>query len=182
MTKCARTFLLTGVAVAMLIIGVQTASADNAVAVVVGSRQGVIQGDGTSKEAQGAIIIQAVQHGITVPFDAASGLPTGKRRHSPLYIVKRPDKSSPKLLMALALNENLTSVEIKFFRTVTTGAVVHYHTFKLINARVTELSTAGATDATGGVIENVGFVYEKIEVTDHINKIVVVDDWASPGV
>ena len=182
MTKRARILSLTGIAVGMLIVGVQTASADSAVAVVVGSRQGIIQGDATSKEGQGAIAIQAVQHRVAAPFDIASGLVTGQRRHSPLYIVKRPDKSSPKLLMALALNENLDSVEIKFFRTVTTGAVVHYHTFKLFNARIIEVSTGGATDSTGGVLENVGFVYQKIQVTDHVNKITVEDDWTSPGV
>lgn len=176
MTRCARFLVLAGITVAMFMFGVQSASADSAVAVVIGSTQGVIQGDDTSKVTQGAINIQAVQHGISTPFDAASGLPTGKRRHSPLYIVKRPDKASPKLLMALALNENLT-VEVKFFRTVTTGAVVHYHTFKLIDARIIDMRTGGATDATGGVIENVGFVYGKIEVTDHVNKITVMDEW-----
>jgi type VI secretion system Hcp family effector len=178
MTKRARTLLLTGIAMAVLTLGVQTASADSAVAVVVGNIQGQIQGDDTSKVGAGGISIQAVQHSISAPFDSATGQLIGKRRHSPLYFVKKPDKSSPKLLMALALNENLT-VDVKFFRTVSTGAVVHYHTFKLINAKVIEVSTAGSTDATGGVVENVGFTYQKIEVTDHVNKITVVDDWGT---
>lgn len=53
-----------------------------------------------------------LSHSITSPRDAASGLPTGKRQHKPMTIVKEWSKSTPQLF-SLVVTEPGSSVTIQ---------------------------------------------------------------------
>ena len=93
-----------------------------------GQKQGKIEGwgswpgedDQTGRE--GASLIQQFNHEITIPRDAQSGLASGRRVHHPVQLVKRIDKSSPKLFQALCQGERFPKVEFKWFRIDPTGA------------------------------------------------------------
>src|SRR5688500_10920296 len=99
------------------------ARAEKAVATIVGAVQGQIRGDETSKSfPAGSIALQAVRLEMENEFLH----PTTATIH-PFRITKLPDRATPGLLQAALTGENL-NIEIRFFRTATTGAVVHYHT------------------------------------------------------
>ena len=174
MTKSVRVRVPLLVLAAALIV-TPTVLAESVNAFITGQVQGPFGGDVTAKGLTGSVEVIAVNHSIVSPRDAASGLPTGKRIHKPFVIFKYPDKSSPRLLAAIATNEALT-VEVRFYRTVSTGATVLYHTFKLTNANVAEITTDGTTASGARIMEKVSFTYQKIEVTDHVNGVVVVDE------
>jgi type VI secretion system Hcp family effector len=167
-------------AVALIItIAAQPLFAQHASVIINGVTQGLIQGDETNKSfGANTIAILGVTHSLTMPFDATTGLPPDRPRveHRPIEIVKLPDKSTPKLLRALVTNESL-NVEIRFYRTVTSGAVVLYHTFKLSGAGIKSIRSTGDTNAPNGVTETVAFTYSTLEVIDNVNGGTVVDTW-----
>lgn len=156
---------------------------ENAIMLITGERQGFIAGDDTSKASSSgqAITVIAVNIGVNVPIDAASGLPTGRRTYQPIQIVKLPDKASVKLLTAAVTNERLKSVEIRFFRPSTTGANVLYHTFKLTNAQISSYNQGGDTRSQGGVSETLSLTFQSIEVVDNVNGTVASDTWPCCG-
>ena len=114
------------------------------------------------------MILIGLSHEIVSPRDAASGLPTGKRQHKPLTIRKELDKSTPKLLMAMITNENLSNVTFTLTRS---GSP--YMTIKLTNASVASRVQTGTT-------EEIEFTYQKIEWTWTDGGITAMDDWESP--
>jgi type VI secretion system secreted protein Hcp len=116
----------------------------------------------------GPIILSGVSHEIVSPRDAASGLPTGKRQHKPITIVKEWGASTPLLLNALTTNESLTSVLIGLLRNGTQVA-----TIKLTNASVSSYVSHGLT-------ESWSFTYQKIEWTWVDGGITAQDDWEAP--
>ena len=61
-----------------------------------------IEGGITTPGSEGQISVVSLGHAIVTPRDAASGLPTGRRQHSPMTIVKHYDKASPLLFKACA--------------------------------------------------------------------------------
>lgn len=129
-------------------------------------KQGAIAGDGPS----GSIILNGLSHAIISPRDAASGLPTGKRQHKPFTITKELDKATPKLILALVGNENLSAVTFSFTRGASTSP---YLTVKLTNASIAGRTQTGAT-------EEISFTYQKIEWTWIDGGIIAVDDWEAP--
>ena len=65
---------------------------------------------------------------VEAPHDPQSGLPTGKRRYSPVRIVKEWGAASPQALTALATNEVLTNVTMQFVRAAADGIEATYQT------------------------------------------------------
>jgi type VI secretion system secreted protein Hcp len=114
------------------------------------------------------IQVIAVSHEIASPRDPASGLPTGKRQHSPLVITKVVDATTPLFLTALVDNENLTSVT---FTLLQNGQPVE--TVKLTNASISDYVEHGQT-------EHWSFTYQKIEWTWLNGGITASDDWEAP--
>ena len=105
------------------------------------------------------------------PRDAATGLPTGKRLHTPVVFTKVVGTASPQIFQALASNEILTSVVV----TAPGG-----YTIKLTNANVSEVKQY--TEVVNGattVLEDVSFTFQKIEVRDPATGAVAADDWAA---
>jgi type VI secretion system secreted protein Hcp len=131
---------------------------------ITGQKQGTFNGDGR----QGKIDVIAVSHEIVSPRDAASGLPTGKRQHKPFVITKELDKSTPLLYNALVTNENLTKVELTFFR-----GSNGYMKVTLTNASISD-------DKRVGEYEEIAFTYQKIEWTWVDGGITAQDDWEAP--
>jgi type VI secretion system secreted protein Hcp len=158
--------------------------ADYAYISITGQRQGQIRGDVTDKGKEGTIKGVTVSHEIISPRDPATGLPTGKRQHKPLTIRMEIDRSTPPLYSALVSNENLTTVEIKFYRPNGQGISQNYFTIKLTNASIASINLAhpDPRDAILPYIEylDVAFTYQKIEWTWIDGGITAQDDWEAP--
>jgi type VI secretion system secreted protein Hcp len=155
------------------------------IAKIEGETQGAIKGGVTQKGRQDWIECHAYHHEVVSPRDTASGLPTGKRQHKPLVITKSLDKSSPLLMNALVNNENLKTVEFRFFRPSATGAEQHYYTIELVNANIAEihpyvLNVKDPALTKFPDMEHVSFTYQKIIWTFVDGGITAEDDWESP--
>jgi type VI secretion system secreted protein Hcp len=139
-----------------------------------GVTQGEIHGSCTEAGLEHSIVVGSIAHEITVPRDAASGLPTGKRQHSPLIITKRIDQSTPLLYLALTQNETLANFELRFYRINGAGIKEHYFTIELMNARISKISRGGRDE------EELSFVYQRIRWTWEDGGITAEDDWETP--
>lgn len=138
--------------------------------------QGLIEGSVAAAGKEETIRVIGIEHEVVSPRDAASGLPTGKRQHSPVKITKRIDRSTPLLYTALVNNENLPDVTIRFYRTGPTGGEQQYYTITLVNAAISEIRQSDINT------ESVSFVYQKIIWTWMDGGITAQDDWETPVV
>ena len=140
----------------------------NAYLVLKGKKQGIIKGSVTQKGKEGQIAVYAVEHNISSPRDSASGQATGKRVHRPLTITKEIDVSTPLLHKALVDNENIVEFSLFFWAPGSQGKEIQYYTIKLTNASIIAINTAMLNNKEAGnanmpVLEEVSFVYQKIE-------------------
>jgi type VI secretion system secreted protein Hcp len=60
-----------------------------------GNNQGKIDGSCDLAGREGTILIYGEEHGVSMPRDTHSGLPTGKRVHHPLVVTKSLTKVPP---------------------------------------------------------------------------------------
>lgn len=147
-----------------------------------GAKQGKIEGSCQIKGRVGTILVEAVEHNIEIPRSPQTGLPTGKRVHGPLTVTKEIDKSSPKLFQALCTGEQMTSVEIDWYRISKEGVEEKYFTTKLQNAIIVDIRTwmpnaLRPDDSQLGHMEDVSFTYEKIIWTWVKDGIETEDSW-----
>lgn len=157
----------------------------NAFLTITGKKQGQIKGGVTQKGREGSIAVYAVQHEVVSPRDAASGLPTGKRQHKPLTIVKETDRSTPLLYNALVANETLTEVVLKFYAQSPAGVEQNNYTVRLTNASISaiDLDMQNNKLEPGNklpVLEHISFTYQKIEWTWTAGAVSAGDDWQAP--
>lgn len=152
-----------------------------------GQKQGDIHGGVTQKGRENSILVHGFNNQVSEPLDAASGLPTGKRQHSPITIVKEVDQSSPKLWTALVNNENLTTWVLKFWAAdgTQTGVEKQIYTVTLTNSRIVSVhdfmsDNQNAAQAKLPLQEQVSFTYQKIEWTWTDPATTAADDWESP--
>jgi type VI secretion system secreted protein Hcp len=162
----------------------------NAYMTIRGQKQGTITGSVTQKGHESSILIHSFSHEIDSPRDPASGLPTGKRMHKPVYFLKEVDKSSPLLWNALTSNENLTSVEIQFWApgVAAAGGVAtdkQIYTVSLTNASIASMlqsmpSNVDPSTAKLTLQEEITLTYQKIEWTWNDGGVTASDDWETP--
>ncbi|WP_298438896.1 Hcp family type VI secretion system effector [Geobacter sp.] len=150
-----------------------------------GEKQGKIDGSCELQGRENTILVYSMNHDITMPKDPHSGLPTGKRVHGPLSIVKEFDKSSPKMFQALCTGEHLKDVTLKFYRITKQGTEEHYYTIKLEDAIVVSIKpnmpiTLLEENAPYRHMEEVAFTYRKIKWTWEPNGIEAEDSWSVP--
>jgi len=174
----------------LLIIGLTLAaaavpaSATDIYCTVVGAKQGPFQGDPGLRGSTTQIAVYSLTQDLKVPFDAGSGLSTGRRQHSPLTIVKELDKSSPQFFTAAATNERLSSVICTLYRNAGEGQLRAYYKISLFNATIVEIQNSGNGvngAAHGDERERISFTYQKIELTDLDSNTSASDDWGSLG-
>ncbi len=85
------------------------------------------------------ILVQEVNHRITVPTDPQSGQPAGQRIHGPLIFTCSLNKAVPLLYSALSSGEMLPNVELSWYRTSIEGKQERFFTTKLIDAVITDI-------------------------------------------
>jgi type VI secretion system secreted protein Hcp len=128
------------------------------------------------------VMVQAFSHEVTIPCNPQSGQPTASRRHQPIVITKVFDKSSPLLLDALCRAEEITSVEIKWYRPSTNGDQEHYYTTKLEDAKIVHIkdymhNCQDPTTAHFTHLQDVHFSYRRIEWSHVKSTTHGADDW-----
>lgn len=111
----------------------------NAYMRLTGSRQGEIKGSVTQAGREDSIMVIGFSHDLVSPRDAATGLPTGKRQHSPVRITKEIDRSTPLLMNAWANNEVMSHFELRFWRPSATGQEEQFYTLLLHNASIVSI-------------------------------------------
>lgn len=145
--------------------------------------QGEIRGDVTIKGHEETIMVLDLDRSILSPRDAASGLPTGKRVHSPVVITKRIDKASPLLMKALVDNENL-EVQLSVYGATKSGLEMLCYTIQLADASIAGIKQYMNFNETAGItgdhLEEVSFAYQKITWTYEPGGIISEDDWETP--
>jgi type VI secretion system secreted protein Hcp len=139
-----------------------------------GQKQGTINGECTIKGLENTIVCIGFAHEVVSPRDAASGLPTGKRQHKPLRIVKYLDKTTPLFYSALVNNENLPEVILNFYQTDSKNQTINQYRIRLTNA-----SLAGVSNDYPN-LETLEFTYQKIEWTHVPSGRTAMDDWEAP--
>jgi type VI secretion system secreted protein Hcp len=147
-----------------------------------GAKQGEIKGSVTQKGREGTIALIAVSYGVETPIDSASGEASGKRQHQPVTIVKEVDQTSPQLFQALVANETLTA-KIEFWRPLAdgSGTLAPVFTITLANAFMSSIKVASSEAPDAEELEEVQFVYQKIEVTWVEGGETATDDWNAPA-
>lgn len=166
----------------ILSFGLCTASADEVYATIQGRNQETIGG---------RIHVIDFQYQVTSPRDPATGQATGKRQHKPIVITKQIDAGSPLLFNALVTNETLASVILEFFHEA--KATRPYYRIQLTKAAVSGISQRldnfppdrnpialnerrPTLSANAMYVENVSFVFQKIEIQNLEGKTSGMDD------
>jgi type VI secretion system secreted protein Hcp len=152
---------------------------------IVAERQGPIHGSVTQKGREGKILVLAVQHEIVCPRDPQSGIPTGKRMHKPLTVIKELDSSSPLLYAVLCTNENIRDARLEFWTTTPTGQEKQHYTVRLTNANISSINFKLPNIRSARLqrlteYEEVALTYQKIEWTWNDGGISAADDWETP--
>ncbi len=150
----------------------------NAYLTLRGQKQGDIKGGATKKGREGSIPLISVAYEVERPLDPASVLPTGKRVHKPITVVKVIDQASPKLLQALVTNEVLTSARIEFWRPVP-EVVSPYFIIVLTNALLAGIALAPSGEDVSNEYEQVQFTFQKISWTYPETGDSAEDDWSA---
>lgn len=150
-----------------------------------GERQGIIKGSCKQKGREDTILVQAVEHEVTIPRDPQTGLATGKRVHHPLTIVKVVDRSSPLLYMALTSGEHMKSVNIDWYQINEKGQEEIYFTTKLEDAiivcmKVSKKNCQDPSAASLADMEEVSFTYRRISWRSTRDGVESEDDWSTP--
>jgi len=157
-----------------------------------GQKSGEVKGSVTQKGRADSMMVIAYEHEIVTPRDVASGLPTGKRQHKPLMILKEIDKASPLLYSILVNNENISTWKLEFWTpqqkaAVGTGSEVQYYTIELVNANICQIDQFMLNNKNPDLTkyapsEKIFFTYQKITWTWVDGGITAEDDWEAPVV
>jgi type VI secretion system secreted protein Hcp len=152
---------------------------------VTGMNQGKIDGSCEMEGRENTMLVYSYDHKVQIPRNPTDGLPSGKRVHMPLKIVKVTDKGSPKLYQALCTGEHLENVTLKQYRIDPTGNEEHYYTIVLENAIVVEMNSYMPMSFMPANepylhMEELLFSYEKIKWTWEVDGIESEDSWKKP--
>jgi type VI secretion system secreted protein Hcp len=157
----------------------------NAYLSLTGQKQGPIRGSVTQKGREGKIMVIGVFHEIVCPRDPSSGLPTGRRIHKPLTVLKELDRASPLLHAVLTGNENITEARLDFWTPTPTGAEKQHYTVRLTNANISGIffkmpNVRSPKLSKIPEYEEVSFTYQKIDWTWNEGGLSAADDWETP--
>jgi type VI secretion system secreted protein Hcp len=140
-----------------------------------GQKQGPIKSDVTTKAFAGQWAIAHITDGLNSPYDAASGLSSGRRQEQGIKISMAANPATVRLLGAQTANENLTSCTFDFYRPTATGALQKYFQIKLTNASVVNYALNGSP--TSGTVSEFTFVAQRIQRTWVPSGTISIDTW-----
>lgn len=127
----------------------------------------------SERESLGEMAVFGIDWQVSVPFDEARGVISGRRRHTPLVVSKPLHPSTPRLYEVMTNGETLAAATVSAYDTSggrTGGAPVYAVVME--NSNIVSIDTHGA-----GLTETVGFLYDTITV-DHRDGGRHTDSWA----
>ena len=127
------------------------------------------------QQKEDSIRVIGLGHEVAIPYDPATGQVTGIRQHKALIVTKYIDKSSPLLYRTLCRGDQVSEAEFRFYRTNAVGEEEWYYTVRLQNALIINIKTAYPN------IEQIGFLYERIEWTWRDGGIIYSDQIGGGG-
>ncbi|WP_417881346.1 Hcp family type VI secretion system effector [Vibrio sp.] len=142
-------------------------------------------GDSYVEGHEDEMLVQHVEHTVTIPTDPQSGQPSGQRVHKPFKFTVALNKAVPLMYNALTSGEKLDEVELKWYRTSIEGKQENFFTSKLegatiidINCEMPHCQDPAMKDFTQNI--TVSMSYRKI-TWDHNNAGTSGgDDWRKP--
>lgn len=164
---------LVTVALAVLLALPGAASAADLVLQVVGATQGSIAGTSTIQGHENWITLYSFSHGVSVPV-GPSGAPSGAPETSPATVMASFDRSTVKLMRALANAENLTTWKMEWLDSGTRQVLLRY---ELQNAHVASVNESGSTGGDNYPTVSLSFIYSRIIITDVVAGTNVQYDW-----
>lgn len=131
------------------------------------------------------ILVQQIDHKITIPRDPQSGQPSGQRVHKPFEFVAALNKATPLLMNALTSGEVLPKVEVRWYRTSSAGKQEHFFTTTLEDAVIVDINTEmphaqNPLNADYTQLVRVAMSYRKIMWDHTISGTSGSDDWRAP--
>jgi type VI secretion system secreted protein Hcp len=149
-----------------------------------GKKQGPIHGPVKKKGRENSIPVHSFSQEVISPRDSASGMPTGKRVHKPITILKEIDKTSPRLWTLLVDNETISTWELQIWETGpgATGEEKEIYSIRLTDASIASMRESmpdneDPSNAKLPLREEIAFTYQKIQWTWIDGGITAVDDW-----
>lgn len=154
-----------------------------------GQKQGQFKAEATApKRKDRWIPFSSFEYEVDAPRDSASGLPTGKRQHKPITVVKEWGAATTQIFGALVANETLQDVIFEFIKTNPSGEEHVFHRITLTSATISRVRqfTGTPEEAAGGTpkhsaavlaLEAVSFVFQKILIENPDSKTSAQDDW-----
>lgn len=130
------------------------------------------------KDHEDKIMVQAFNHGLSVP----TGKSAGHRMHKPFVITKAFDKSSPLLHMALCDGEVLSLCRLEFYRTSANGNQEHFYTVEFKKAVVVgvDIIMPHCQDSQFeqfSQLEKISFSYQEILWKHETARTIGSDEW-----
>lgn len=145
----------------------------------------LIEGDSTQHSLERANSIECLyfEHEVMTAREASSGMATGRRQYKPILIRKRIDRSTPLIQHAL-VNNQVIDAEFRFYRPNPKGdgTTEQFFTLSIFEGRLSSMrlvnpdSLVPAT-AVEPPLEEVGFVFERIEWTYMDGGVTATDSW-----
>ncbi len=131
------------------------------------------------------ILVQEIDHIVTIPRDPQSGQPSGQRVHKPFMFTAPLSKATPLLYNALVTGEMLTTCEVHWYRTNTAGKQEHFFTTKLEDALIVDIDCnmphcQDPRNADFTQLVKVSLTYRKIIWEHTVAGTSGEDDWRKP--
>ena len=150
-----------------------------------GKNQGKIEGDCTQKGREKTILVYAIDHGVEIPRDTLTGLPTGQRIHKPFTATKHVDPASPLLYQACTSGEQMKKWQLDYYHINEKGQEELYFQVSLENAIIVGIHhykpMAFLEDNKPYQdMEEVSFTYGKITWSHKTANKEAEDDWKAP--
>lgn len=139
-------------------------------------------GSGIANSKGDMMPLESYSFEILSPRDPATGMPTGKRTHIPLTVVKKSGRSSTQFFNSLCTNENLSRVTIQIFKPNQNGQEELFETIELTNASLAyfkqNMDNTPAPGEAKGLIDTMRFTYQKISITYAKGGVTAEDNWS----
>ena len=131
------------------------------------------------------MIVQAVDHSVTVPTDPQSGQPSGQRVHRPFIFTSALNKATPLMYNALAAGEMLPKVEVEWYRTSVDGKQEIFFKTVIEDAVIVDITTKlphaqNEDNSNYTQLVDVSLSYRKITWSHDISGTEGSDDWRAP--
>lgn len=131
------------------------------------------------------MLIQAIDHTVTVPTDPQSGQPAGQRVHRPFVATTAMNKAIPLLYNALTSGEMLPDVVTSWYRTSIEGKQEEFFKTTLEDATIVDIHCVlpHAQDPANSdftQLISIAFSYRKVIWEHLIAGTSGSDDWRTP--